>query len=373
MSIDVTLVRFAAALRSAGLGVTPGSSSTMVAALAHIDLARPADVREGLRSVTVWRPEDNPIFDRAFDGFFGSATREPDGEPGVDDGPDETLDAWVVRHLEAASADEEAEEAADQEGASARERFAHRDFGDLDDDELAEARRLVAAMVWAPSRVPSRRWRPLRTGTRPHLRTTLRQMVGPGGDLVQLSMAARRPRRRPVVVLADVSGSMEAYAEMMLTFAHAARARVGRVETFTFSTRLTRVTFELNKRDVRHALQQVSSAVDDWSGGTKIGEALRTFNVEWSRRVCRGGPVLLVVSDGWDCGDPELLEREMARLSRSVSRVVWLNPLAGRAGYAPETRGMKTVLPYVDDFLPAANLTDLGQVIGLLESVGDVR
>ncbi len=143
---------------------------------------------------------------------------------------------------------------------------------------------------------------------------------------------------------------------------------LGRVESFVFSTRLTRITWELSRRNVRHALDGVAEAVDDWSGGTKIGAALASFNRDWSRRVCRGGPVALIVSDGWDCGDPALLDREMARLARSVHRVVWLNPLAGRAGYAPETRGMQAVLPYVDDFLPAANLTDLAGVIELLES-----
>jgi len=375
VSIDVNLVRFTWLLRSEGVPVVPGSASVMLAALAHVDLARQSDVREALRAVTVSRPEQDPIFDRAFDALFGGDTaRSADTEdPDQNAAPDETIETWVVRHLGADENEEPDEDVADQSGASAIERIADRDFSDLTDDELEEARRLVAAMAWAPSQVASRRWHPMKTGTRPDMRSTLRQMVGPRGDLLPLAMAARRPRRRPLVVIADVSGSMEAYAEMMLTFAHAARARIGRVETFTFSTRLTRVTWELTKRDVRQALTQVSSAVDDWSGGTKIGEALRDFNVEWSRRVCRGGPVVLIVSDGWDCGEIELLDREMARLARSVSRVVWLNPLAGRAGYSPETRGMKTVLPYVDDFLPAASLSDLAQVIGLLESVGDVR
>ena len=201
------------------------------------------------------------------------------------------------------------------------------------------------------------------------MRRTLRNSVGPRADLMELEFRARKPRRRPLVILADVSGSMEKYVEMLLYFAHAAPAKVGRVETFVFSTRLTRITHELRRRDPAAALRLVSNAVHDWSGGTRIGEALQTFNQEWSRRVARGGPIGIIVSDGWDRGDPDLLDREMARFSRSVHRTVWLNPLAGREGYAPETRGLKAALPYVDDFLPAARLADLTDVVRLLESM----
>jgi len=166
-----------------------------------------------------------------------------------------------------------------------------------------------------------------------------------------------------------VSGSMERYSEMLLYFAHAARGRLGRLEAFVFSTHLTRITRQLHRRNAAAAIADVAEAVTDWSGGTQIGQAIRTFNVEWSRRVGRGGPVALIVSDGWDRGEPEVLAAEMARLHRSVHRVVWLNPLAGRPGYAPETRGMRAALPHVDDFLPAANLTDLATLVELLESV----
>lgn len=176
-------------------------------------------------------------------------------------------------------------------------------------------------------------------------------------------------RRRPLIFLADVSGSMERYSEMLLYFAHAARGRLGRMEAFVFSTHLTRITRELHRREPGAAIREVGEAVTDWSGGTRIGESLRAFNREWSRRVTRGGPVALIVSDGWDRGDPGLLSEEMARLQRSVHRVVWLNPLAGREGYAPETRGMRAALPHVDDFLPAGNLRDLETLVGLLESI----
>jgi uncharacterized protein with von Willebrand factor type A (vWA) domain len=194
-------------------------------------------------------------------------------------------------------------------------------------------------------------------------------MVRTEGDLLLPAYTERRTRRRPLIFIADVSGSMERYTEMLLYFAHAARGRLGRMDAFVFSTRLTRITRQLQRRSPSEAIAEVAASVQDWSGGTRIGEALECFNRRWARRVTSGGPIAVIVSDGWDRGAPELLRTEMARLSRSVHRVVWLNPLSYRPGFAPETRGMRAALPYVDDFLPAGRLCDLVSVVELLESV----
>jgi uncharacterized protein with von Willebrand factor type A (vWA) domain len=189
---------------------------------------------------------------------------------------------------------------------------------------------------------------------------------------MQLEMLKRRKKQRPLIVIADISGSMERYAELFLVFSHAAMHRLSHVEAFTFSTHLTRITDDLRKRDANVALTRVTDSVTDWSGGTRIGAAIAEWNKEWSRRLARGGPVVLVLSDGWDCGDPKLLSDEMARLSRSVHRVIWLNPLAARAEYQPATRGMKAILPHIDDLLPAATVRDLKGVVRLLESINGV-
>ncbi len=364
-----SVVRFGRLLRERGFSVVPDTAADMLSALSAVDVARSDDVRAALKAVTVTNPQQAVLFDQCFDAFFGTSPMPPNDTDEPEDDQTLRVESWTIRSPTIGDDEEADEEVSDQVGASSIRRFAHRDFSDMDDAELDRARRLVANMQWQPSSVKSRRWSADNVGRRPDMRRTLRRTVGPRGDLLELAMSDRRLRRRPLIVIADVSGSMEAYAEMMLTFAHAARARIHHVETFAFSTHLTRITRELSRRDVRAALKKVSDAVDDWSGGTKIGEALRMFNRSWSRRVCRGGPVLLIVSDGWDCGEPALLRQEMARLSRSVNRVVWLNPLAGRPGYAPETRGMQAVLPYVDDFLPSANLRDLSEVVDLLESI----
>jgi uncharacterized protein with von Willebrand factor type A (vWA) domain len=172
----------------------------------------------------------------------------------------------------------------------------------------------------------------------------------------------RRRRPRPIVLLCDVSGSMERYSRMLLHFAHALARRHRRVEAFLFSTRLTRVTAALRDRRLDAAMAHVAHAVPDWSGGTRIGAALRELQRSWGRRVLHGGPVVLLISDGWDRGEPAQLREQMARLQRSCARLIWLNPLIGTADYAPLTRGLQAALPYVDDFLAARTLRNLGDL-----------
>lgn len=366
--VTPNLIGFARYLRDRGLPVVPETSALMLRATVAVGLADRGDAYRAMRAVTVTRPEHLPIFDDAFSHYFGRMGDAEEEQPGVDFERGEAQ-ASTPLFLAAESDEPGAIELAEQVGASAIERLAHRDFGELTDEELEDVRDLIARMAWAPADARSRRWMSARSGTKPDLRRSLRGLVGAQGEMVPLEWARRRHRKRPLLVIADVSGSMERYVEMFLYFVHATRARMGRVEAFVFSTRLTRITRELAGRDARLALAQVSHAVDDWSGGTKIGEALETFNRDWSRRVTSRGPIALIISDGWDCGDPDVLAREMTRFRRTVHRVLWLNPLAGRSGYEPATRGMKAVLPSVDDLLPAASVAQLRDVVALIEAV----
>ena len=189
------------------------------------------------------------------------------------------------------------------------------------------------------------------------------------GDLIDLPRRARRELPRPIVLLGDVSGSMERYSRVMAHFVYGLAQSATRVEAFLFATRLTRVTRHLMTRRGSAALAGLARDVQDWGGGTRIGEALRTFNTQWARRVIRNGPVVLIVSDGWDRGDPALLERELARVRRSCRRLIWLNPLLGSAQYEPLTRGMRAALRHVDDFLPAHNLVSLEQLADHLRAL----
>jgi uncharacterized protein with von Willebrand factor type A (vWA) domain len=183
----------------------------------------------------------------------------------------------------------------------------------------------------------------------------------------------RTRKERPLIIIADISGSMEKYSDIFLVFAHAAQRRLRDVEIFTFSTHLSRITEDMRRRDTRAALARVAEKVTDWSGGTQIGDALAEWNRRWSRRLARGGPVVMILSDGWDCGDVGILATEMARLARSVHQVIWLNPLAARDSYQPLTRGMQAVMPHVDQLLPAASVSDFRGVVRVLDSVAGAR
>lgn len=365
MSRPEALVEFVRALRAEGIGVGSVGALDLLRGLELVGASPAEDVYWAFRSLAIYHYHQVPAFDRVFTRFFG-----PIPEGGLAMVTAAIPRTWAISRPSAQEGDgKEVDEAAVAKGASATERLRTKDFSELTPAEKDEVRAMMTRMRWQPADAFSRRRRPASAGDRPDLRRTLKKAVGPTGDLLRIATTTHRARRRPLILIADVSGSMERYSEMLLYFAHAAQGRLGRLEAFVFSTRLTRITRQLGRRDPTQAIQEVADAVHDWSGGTRIGEALHRFNQDWSRRVTRGGPIALVVSDGWDRGEPGLLATEMGRLRRSVHRVIWLNPLAGRLGYAPETRGMRAAMPHIDDFLAAGNLSDLGTLVDLLESI----
>jgi uncharacterized protein with von Willebrand factor type A (vWA) domain len=202
-------------------------------------------------------------------------------------------------------------------------------------------------------------------------RATLRRSLRYGGVPIDLRHRKPKRRQRPLILLCDISGSMDRYSRLLLRFVHAIEHGLDAVEVFVFGTRLTRITRSLRTRDVDDAIASVVKAVDDWSGGTRIGESIKTFNYLWSRRVLRSGATVVIISDGWDRGDPNLLATELARLQRSCRRLIWLNPLLGAPGYQPLTQGIRAALPYVDDFLPIHNLQSMEALAKLLAAVED--
>jgi uncharacterized protein with von Willebrand factor type A (vWA) domain len=249
---------------------------------------------------------------------------------------------------------------------STQELLRHKDFGELTGEELAAIKRLMAQLVWQLGQRRTRRQRPGR-GVRFDLRRSLRRNLRYGGEVLEWPRLQAKYKPRPLVILADISGSMERYTRLLLHFLYSlAEGLDQQVEVFVFSTRLTRITRQLRGRDVDRAIRDVSLAVPDWSGGTRIGDALKVFNFDWGRRVLGRGAVVLLISDGWDRGDPVLLGEEIGRLQRSCHRLVWLNPLLGSPQYEPLTRGMQAALPYIDDFLPVHNLASLEELAGHL-------
>jgi uncharacterized protein with von Willebrand factor type A (vWA) domain len=352
------LLVFGRLLRAAGLDVHMGRMLDVLKALQCIDIGARDEVYHTFRTLLVHRREDLPIFDRTFDLFW----RRGDAQLSrlrVDDRRDEDAAAGP------ASAVEMLGDASGGEGEggalrtwSAAATLASKDFADFTADEIAVARAALERLTWKPGERRTRRW--IRgAGPRIDIRRALAGSIRTGGLVVRLPRRKRRVRRRPIVLLCDVSGSMERYSRMLLHFSHALGRRHGRVEVFVFSTALTRITNELRRRGLDAAVAGAANAVPDWSGGTRIGDALKTLHQRWMRRVRQGGPVVLLISDGWDRGDPEMLRQQVARLQRSCHRLIWLNPLIGTTGYAPLTRGLQAALPHVDDFLPARTLTNL--------------
>ena len=364
------LSQFAGALRGRGLVVTADQTADMARSLRLVDIAKRSQAEASLQALTVTDPSHIPIFREEFERFFHRLSPPMV----VSRNPDKTeSSSGASLGLRGSVGSEEFDSVSDRAGASAVETISKRDFSELDDDDLAEARRLIMTMLWHPTDYRTRRWARSPHGRRPDMRRTLRRAVGPEGDMMMMSWKERNRKQRPLVIIADISGSMEAYSDIFLVFAHAAQRRLRDVEVFTFSTHLSRITEEMRRRDTKAALQSAADRVTGWSGGTQIGEALAEWNRHWSRRLARRGPVVLILSDGWDCGDPELLRTEMARLARSVHDVVWLNPLAARETYQPLTRGMQAVLPHVDHLLPAASVSDFQGVVRILDSITGAR
>ncbi len=375
------MVLFARLLRVGELDVTPPQMSDWLQALEHVDLGSRSDFRDATRAVLVRRERDLEWFESAFELFWQA--RDPEELSEME------LGLMVQRHTERsqraaaqnlAEGSGAAEEPPERVAAwSDREALRTKDFAELDARELVAIKALMARMSWQLETRESRRLEPAHKGRQVDLKRSLRRALQQGGEITHLHRRRRRAQRRPLVLLCDVSGSMEPYARLLLHFvyaiSHSRSAQLGlaTVESFAFGTRLTRLTRELRHRDIDRAIQEASRRVEDWGGGTRTGEALKEFNFHWSRRVLGRGAVVMIISDGWDRGDIPLLGREMERLHMSCYRLVWLNPLLGSPTYEPLTRGMQAALPHVDDFLPVHNLQSLEQLGELLASMRGPR
>ena len=265
---------------------------------------------------------------------------------------------WTSSRVEGDDVDDE-EPAAIRIVASDAEVLRHKDFAEFTEAERLQAMAIVRRLTLAlPSR-PSRRYRPARTGDRFDMRGTLRASMRTEGEPFRRAWRSRSTRQRPLVLVLDVSGSMAPYSRPLVHFAHAAAAAGRRVEVFCFGTRLTRITPAIRRRDPAAATRAVSQAVQDWEGGTRIGESLKQLLDRWAPRSALRGSIVVLCSDGLERGDPELLTRQMERLRRLAHRIVWVNPLKGSPRYEPLARGMAASLPHVDVFLPGHNLESL--------------
>jgi uncharacterized protein with von Willebrand factor type A (vWA) domain len=359
-------VAFTQILRGLGLSVPTSCTHTFAAALCSTGLDDRDTTYWAGRATLVRRMEDIALYDRAFAVFF-----EGRRSNGGDDGDDEPLSITIAVDTDDDSADDGDAEGGDDEVIelrfSATEILRHKDFADYSPDELAQAQELMShlRLVGAPRASLRRGPTPRRTST-PDIRRTVRSAIRAGGEPIERHHLAPTPRLRRLVLLLDVSGSMEPYARALLRFVHAAVAGRQKVEAFTLGTRLTRITRELTSRDPDIAVRAAGDRVADWSGGTRLGAGLRQFNDQWGVRGLARNSIVVILSDGWDRGDPNELGAEMERLQRVTHQLIWVNPLKVTPGYAPLARGMAAALPYVDRFVEGhsvAAMEELTRVI----------
>jgi uncharacterized protein len=361
------VVTFGRVLREAGLEVGPGRVIDALAGLDAVELERRDDVYWALRQTLVSRVEDLEAFDRAFAAWF---LRAPElGPPRTP----KTQRRGRARAAGRDGADDSVEAGQDGEerkaGWSYEELLRQKDFSELAPEELAKLRRMIAELAAARPRRRSRRLRRHPRGDMLDLRRMVRASLATGGDPVERAFRARLQTHRKLIVLCDVSGSMEPYSRAILLFIHGLIGTGRGVEAFAFGTRLTRLTEELSGPDPERALEEASRRVVDWSGGTRIGASLKAFNDLWGRRALSRGAVVVVVSDGWEREDTHTVAREMARLSRCAYAVVWVNPLKGHPDYEPLAGGMRAALPFVDRFLPGHNLASLEDLAGVIAGI----
>jgi uncharacterized protein with von Willebrand factor type A (vWA) domain len=357
--VAVAFVRF---LRTEGLVVPMSSTLLFVDALQQVGVASRDAVYWAGRATLVRRPEDIEVYDKVF-GALWLRQRFEAREEGE------------VEHLTIATDDESDDDSTDAPDGedqgddvitvrfSTTEVLAHKDFADYTAAELAEARQLMSQLRFVGSpRRSRRRVRSKRSRGRPDLRRTVRAAIRAGGEPITRAFTEPGQRPRRLVLLLDVSGSMEAYSRALVRFVHAAVVGRTKVEAFALGTRLTRMTRELSTRDPDAAIRRAAARVVDWSGGTRLGDGLRQFNDEWGQRGMARGAIVVILSDGWDRGEPAVMAEQMARLSRVAYKVVWVNPLKASPGYAPLAQGMAAALPYVHSFIEGHSLDSLEEL-----------
>lgn len=374
-------MHFVRTLRAAGLPLGPGQTLRAIEAVRAVEITDKRDFYWALRASLINRHDQIDLFDQAFAMFW----RNPDilnrmmdmmlPTLAIDDPAKQDEGEPLQRRLAEAMMpprdqiqereEEEVEIQADMTW-SAREQLQAKDFEQMSTEELETAKRAMTRLALPLAAVPVRRFEPTNRIARADLRRTMQKALRGGGDSIPLQYRRRKTRPPPLVVLCDISGSMERYARMLLHFLHALTNDRDRVHTFLFGTRLTNITRYLRDKEVDRALEKIGEQVQDWSGGTRIGASIESFNRLWSRRVLGQGAVVLLITDGLDREAAEGVAEQMERLQKSCRRLIWLNPLLRYDQFQPKSSGARAMLPYVDDFRPVHNLESLGALAGAL-------
>jgi len=392
-------IHFGRLMRANGIKVTSSQVYDFVHATEHVGVRNRRVFKEAAEACLITRGEDREMFSLLFDRYWRSkrivdesseqmpnfADQSAEMIEGLDDAEGEEGEGQgqMAEGMEGLAMDEDSDGGEIGEGEdselesvltySGSEALRSKDFSEFTQEELEQARILMKHLKWEIGMRKSRRKVASSKGRFIDARKTMRKSLQTAGVPLRISERKIKMKPRSLIVICDISGSMDRYSRLLLQFIHTIENDMAKVEAFVFGTRLTRITRILKKRPIDEAITRVSREVQDWAGGTRIGESIQAFNAEYARRVLRNGAVVLIISDGWDRGDPALLGAEMMRLQRSCYRLIWLNPLLGSPRYQPLTRGMQAALPYIDDFMPVHNLESLELLADHLSKVGETR
>lgn len=363
------LLAFARLLRQSGMDITTGRIIDAARSVPHVDISNRDDFYNALKANFVSRYEEIPRFDRAFTLFWGAPCDDEGTENSEGEDAQSESDALAESDERAGkslellewSEDSPLDDAEKEEipGYSPAETLAAKDFSTFTDEQVKALRLLIARLAPRVATMVSRRTKADNRAEQVDPRRTLRKNIKYGGDIIEFARRRRKIRKTKIVLICDVSGSMDLYSKILIQFLYALQNEVRNLETLVFTTRLTRITNILKSRDLHSALAEISNTVKDWSGGTSIGTCLRAFNTGLGRSFLSSRTVVVIISDGWDRGDTDLLEQEMRHLARSSYKIIWLNPLLGSTSYQPLAKGMAAAVPYIDYFLPAHNLNSL--------------
>jgi uncharacterized protein with von Willebrand factor type A (vWA) domain len=361
-------------LRRAGIAVSTEQSLDFVQALNLVDLSQREQVYYAARTLLVSRHEHLRLFDSLFNRFWNKtaiANHQRQTMPHAPRHDRRHHRPLLISYMASKAKEEDPEiDVSDKSSTfSHAELLQTKDFSQLNPEELQAVKRLIEAMRWQFIQRETRRYIPDKTGEKLHMRRILRSATKHAGVPIQLSYQDRKIKQRPIILLADISGSMEKYSRLVLQFFYSVSQSLKNVECFVFGTRLSRITAQLKLKNIDKAIEQAAHTVLDWSGGTRIGESLHQFNKHWARRVLRRGAIVIIVSDGWERGNSEMLKKEMRVLSLRAYRLIWLNPHSAQIGYQASVGGMAAAMPYIDDFLPIHNFRSLKNLAAYLNKL----
>lgn len=375
LPLSTHIILFGRKLHDAGIDVNPANLIDLGRSLQYIDIAKRGDFYAAALSTLIINREDMELFTMLFNEYWDNleTAQEPTNpEKKTREGAAQSQETQQEqRSTEADNADDGDEEDAETEqtGYSSRELLAQKDIDSMTDEELEQARKIIAELIAILANRRSRRFKPATSGAQLDFRKIFRRSMPYGEYCLKLVHRTHRLKKNKLILFCDVSGSMERYSRFLIQLICAMGARISNIEVAVFSTRMTSITPYLNRKDIDEVVTQMSTQVHDWAGGTNIGGCLRELNEQQAHQMLSSHTIAVILSDGWDQGDAELMRHEMEQLRRRVHRIIWLNPLLGNANYQPLCKGMQTALPFLDHFLPVHNLESLAEATKLLRTL----